>query len=96
MGKYVLRLYIAGMTFRSVNATRNIKKLCEEYLAGNYDLEVVDLYLKPALAKTDQIFAAPTLIRKTPLPLRRITGDLSDRKKVLFALELKGMGEGEV
>lgn len=86
---YVLCLYITGSTSRSETAIINLKKICEEYLEGGYDLEVIDLYQKPSLAKDNQIIAAPTLIKKSPLPLRRIIGDMSDKKKVLLGLDFK-------
>jgi circadian clock protein KaiB len=87
--KYVLRLYVAGMTPRSQTAIKNIKKVCEEHLKGRYDLEVIDVYQKPVLAKGEQIIAAPTLIRKLPLPLRRFIGDLSDSERILLGLDLR-------
>ncbi len=87
--KYVLRLYITGSTIRSVLALTNLKKICEEYLEGRYELEVIDLYQHPGLAKGEQIIAAPTLIKKIPLPFRRIIGDMSDKEKVLMGLDLK-------
>lgn len=86
---YVLCLYITGSTSRSELAIKNLKKICEEYLEGGYDLEVIDLYQKPSLAKDNQIIAAPTLIKKSPLPLRRVIGDMSDKKKVLLGLDFK-------
>lgn len=86
---YNLRLYVAGMTPRSTLAIANIKDICAGELAGRFDLEVIDLYLKPALAAGDQIIAVPTLIRMIPTPLRRIIGDLSDREKVLVGLDLR-------
>ena len=86
---YRLRLYVAGMTPRSSLAIANIKEICEGELAGRFDLEVIDLYLKPALAAGDQIIAVPTLIRKLPTPLRRIIGDLSNRERVLIGLDLR-------
>jgi circadian clock protein KaiB len=86
--KYILRLYITGSTSRSVLAISNLKKICEEYLEGRYELEVIDLYKKPNLAKDEQIIAAPTLIKKLPLPFRRIIGDMSDKEKVLMGLDL--------
>jgi circadian clock protein KaiB len=89
--KYSLRLYIAGMTPKSVRAISNIKKICEEYLQGRYNLEVIDLYQTPQLAKGDQIIAAPTLIKKLPLPLRRIIGDMSSTDRVLVGLDLREM-----
>ncbi|MDD4108045.1 MAG: circadian clock KaiB family protein [Prolixibacteraceae bacterium] len=87
--KYILRLYITGSTIRSVLAISNLKKICEEYLEERYELEVIDLYQHPGLAKDEQIIAAPTLIKKLPLPFRRIIGDMSDKEKVLFGLDLK-------
>jgi len=87
--KYILRLYITGTTRRSVLALTNLKKICEEYLEGQYELEVIDLYRMPGLAKDEQIIAAPTLIKKLPLPFRRIIGDMSDIEKVLMGLDLK-------
>jgi circadian clock protein KaiB len=87
--KYVLRLYITGATSRSRSAIVNINAICNEHLHGKYDLEVIDIHQKPALAKDEQIIAAPTLIKRLPLPLRRIIGDLSDRESVLFGLDLK-------
>jgi circadian clock protein KaiB len=87
--KYILRLYITGTTSRSVLALTNLKKICEEYLEGRYELEVIDLYQIPSLAKDEQIIAAPTLIKKLPLPFRRIIGDMSNAEKVLMGLDLK-------
>ncbi len=87
--KYILRLFITGATSRSVQALSNLKKICEEYLEGKYELEVVDLYQNPSLAKEEQIIAAPTLIKKLPLPFRRIIGDMSNEEKVLKGLDLK-------
>ena len=89
MDKYVLRLYVTGSTSRSFLAISNLKKICEEYLEGRYELEVIDLYQKPGLAKGDQIIAAPTLIKKLPLPFRRIIGDMSNKEKVLVGLDLR-------
>lgn len=87
--KYVLRLYITGVTPRSTRSILNIRRLCEERLAGRYSLEVVDLYQQPDLARDEQIIAAPTLIKKLPLPLRKLVGDLSDHKRVLVSLDMK-------
>lgn len=87
--KYVLRLFITGTTNKSVLALTNLKKICEEYLEGRYDLEVIDLYKNPGLAIDEQIIAAPTLIKRLPLPFRRIIGDMSDIEKVLMGLEIK-------
>jgi circadian clock protein KaiB len=86
---YVLKLYVAGQSPKSVKAIANIKKICEEELHGQYDLEVIDLYQQPQLAQGDQIIALPTLIRKLPPPLRRIIGDLSDTERVLVGLDIK-------
>lgn len=85
---YVLKLYIAGMTPRSMNAIENIREISETYLKGRYHLEIIDLYKNPILAKGEQIIAAPTLIKKLPAPLRRLIGDLSDKEKVLIGLDL--------
>jgi len=87
--RYVLRLYVTGMTPRSTRAVENIRTICEEHLQGRYDLEVVDIYQQPALAKGEQIIATPTLIKKLPLPLRRVIGDLSSRERVLLGLDLR-------
>ena len=87
--KYLLSLYITGSTSRSVLAISNLKKICEEYLEGKYELEVIDLYQHPLLAKEEQIIAAPTLIKKLPLPFRRIIGDMSNEEKVLMGLDLR-------
>lgn len=86
--RYLLRLYITGTTPRSNDAIRNIRKICEEELKGRYDLEVIDVYQQPELAKKEQILAAPTLIRKLPLPLRKLVGDMSNREKVVVGLEI--------
>lgn len=86
--KYVLKLYITGTTPHSIRAIDNIKEICEEHLKGRYTLEVIDLYKDPGLARTEQIIAAPTLIKKLPLPLRRIIGDMSGTEKVLVGLDL--------
>jgi circadian clock protein KaiB len=87
--KYMLVLYVTGSTPQSVRAIDNIKAICEEHLKGKYNLEVIDLYQNPGLAKGDQIIAAPTLIKKLPIPLRRIIGDLSVTERVLIGLDLK-------
>jgi circadian clock protein KaiB len=86
--RYVLRLYITGMTARSAYAVKNLQAICDEYLKGRYDLEVIDIYQQPALTKGEQIVAAPTLIKKLPLPMRRIIGDMSNRERVLLGLDL--------
>jgi circadian clock protein KaiB len=87
--EYILRLYVAGMTPRSVRAIANLKEICEARLEGRYELKVIDLYQHPELAAREQIVALPTLIRKLPEPLRRMVGDLSDLEKVLIGLELE-------
>jgi circadian clock protein KaiB len=87
--RYVLRLYITGTTPQSVRAIANVKKLCEDHLCDRYELEVIDLYQQPQLAQGEQIIAAPTLIKKLPLPLRRIIGDMSRTERVLVGLDLR-------
>jgi len=87
--KYVLRLYVTGITPRSTKAIANVREICEEYLKGRYELEVVDIYQQPKLAQGEQIIAAPTLIKKLPLPLRRLIGDMSDRERFLVGIDLK-------
>jgi circadian clock protein KaiB len=87
--KYVLKLYITGMTPRSQEALRNIKKVLHENLGDNYELEVIDIYQQPSLAKGDQIIAVPTLIKKLPSPLRRLIGDLSQEDRIILGLDLK-------
>jgi circadian clock protein KaiB len=87
--KYVLRLYIAGMTPRSQEAIRTVTNICQEHLAGRYDLQVIDIYQQPVLAKGEQIIAAPTLIKKLPLPLRKFIGSMADKEKILVGLDLR-------
>ncbi len=84
-----LRLYVAGQTPRSIAAFANLKKLCEEHLAGQYHIEVIDLLKNPQLAKGDQILAIPTLVRKLPEPIKKIIGDLSNTERVLVGLNLR-------
>ena len=86
--RYVLRLYVTGMTTRSARAIENLRAICDEHLEGRYDLEVIDIYQQPVLARGEQIIAAPTLIKKLPLPMRRIIGDMSNRERVLLGLDL--------
>lgn len=88
-GKWNLRLYTAGQSPKSLAALANLKRVCDEHLAGRYSIEVVDLLKNPRLAKDDQIVAIPTLVRKLPEPLRRIVGDLSDTERTLVGLQLK-------
>jgi len=87
-GKYVLRLYIAGNNLRSQRAVENVQKICEEYLKGRYTLEVVDIYQDHSRNPVDLVLAAPTLVRKLPLPLRRVIGDMTRKEKVLVGLDL--------
>ena len=84
-----LRLYVAGQTAKSLQAFANLKQICEEHLGGKYKIEVVDLTINPELAKGDQIFALPTLVRKLPEPVRKIIGDLSNTERVLVGLDLR-------
>jgi circadian clock protein KaiB len=86
--KYVLRLYVAGSTPQSSRAITNLKTICETYLKNQYVLTVVDLYVHPESARSDQIMVAPTLVRQAPLPVRRLIGDLSKTERVLAALDL--------
>lgn len=86
---YVLRLFITGMMPLSMRAIENVKKICEEHLRGRYELEVIDLYQQPELAQGEQIIAVPTLIRKLPLPSRRVIGDMSKTERVLAGLDLQ-------
>lgn len=87
--RYLLRLFVAGMTPQSIRAIDSIKRICEDRLTGRYDLEVIDLYQQPTLAKGEQIIAAPTLIKQLPAPLRRIIGDMSSMERVLVGLDLR-------
>ena len=86
--EYVLRLFVAGMTARSTRAVENIRALCERYLPGAYDLEVINLYEHPLLASGEHIVAAPTCVREFPLPPRRVIGDMSNSARVLVGLDL--------
>ncbi|MBE9228307.1 circadian clock KaiB family protein [Phormidium sp. LEGE 05292] len=83
-----LRLYVAGQTPKSLAAFANLKKICEEYIQGQYQIEVIDLVKQPYLAKQDQIVALPTLVKKLPMPIKQIIGDLSNQEKVLVGLEI--------
>jgi len=87
--KYVLRLYVSGSTVKSTLAVKNIKQFCEQHLNGRYDLEIIDIGQQANLARDEQIVAVPTLIKRLPIPLRRLIGDLSNLEKVLFGLDLK-------
>lgn len=86
---YVLRLYVTGITPLSMRAIDNVKKLCEEHLEGRYELDIIDLYQQPQLAEGAMIVAAPTLVKKLPLPLRRMIGDMSDTSRMLVGLDLR-------
>lgn len=88
-----LRLYVAGQTAKSVTALANLKRICDQHLAGQYTIEVVDLLENPKLAAGDQILAIPTLVRKLPPPMKKIIGDLSDEMRVLVGLDLRPRGE---
>ncbi len=86
--KYILRLFVAGMNPKSVQAIENIKRICETYLPGRYQLEVIDVYQQPILAKDGQIVAAPTLVKELPPPLRKLVGSMSDTERVLVGMDL--------
>ena len=86
--RYLLRLFVSGSTPRSARAIQNIRALCEEKLHGRYDLEVIDIYQHPEQIRPDQVVVTPTLVKKLPLPFRRIIGDLSDKERVLVGLDL--------
>ncbi|WP_445258210.1 circadian clock KaiB family protein [Nocardioides aurantiacus] len=91
---YDLRLYVAGQSPRSVRAVENLRRVCDQHLAGRYRVEVIDLLVNPALARGDEIVAVPTLVRKLPDPIRKIIGDLSDTDKVLVGLQLRSPDGG--
>jgi circadian clock protein KaiB len=86
---FLLRLYVAGQTPKCVRAYENLKRICEEYLAGHYHIEMVDLLDNPQLARGDQILAVPTLVRRLPEPIKKIIGDLSNTERVLVGLDLR-------
>ena len=86
--KYILRLYVTGSSHRSLRAVYNLKKICEEYLPDDYDLEVIDIYKDPSAAREEQIIAAPTLVKKLPRPIRKFVGDMSNTQKILVGLDL--------
>jgi circadian clock protein KaiB len=92
--RFVLRLYVTGSTPRSTVAIRNLKAICEEHLRGRYQLEVIDIYQRPTLAKDEQIIATPTLIKVLPAPIRRLIGDLSSEERVLLGLDLRPKERG--
>jgi circadian clock protein KaiB len=87
--RYVLRLYVAGINVRSSAAIRNVTAICEEHLKERYELEIIDIYQQPTLAKGEQIIAAPTLIKKLPKPLRRFIGDMADKERILVGFDLR-------
>lgn len=86
---WILKLYVAGQTSKSIAAFANLKKICEEHLAGRYRIEIVDLLKNPRLAKGDQIIAVPTLVRQLPPPVKKIIGDLANTERVLVGLDVK-------
>jgi circadian clock protein KaiB len=90
--QWILRLYVAGETAKSLTAFANLKKICEEHLANRHHIEVIDLSKQPELAQNDQIVALPTLVRKLPTPVRRVIGDLSNLDRVLVGMDLKNLG----
>lgn len=87
--EYILRLYVTGSSPTSLKAISNLKRLCEQYLPGAYDLQVIDIYKNPDAARDEQIIAAPTLIKRLPAPLRRFVGDLSNTQKLLIGLDIR-------
>ncbi len=89
---YLLRLYVAGQTAKSLAAFANLKKICEEHLYGKYQIEVIDLIKNPGLAQGDQILALPTLVRRLPHPIKKIIGDLSNTERVLVGLDIRPLG----
>ncbi|MCL4310559.1 MAG: circadian clock KaiB family protein [Actinomycetota bacterium] len=87
--KYVLKLYVTGMTPRSARAVMNIRQILDEHLQGRYELEIIDIFQQPQLAQGEQIIAAPTLIKKLPLPIRKFIGDMSETERILVGLDLR-------
>ncbi len=92
--RWELRLYVAGQTSKSLTAFANLKKICEEYMPGRYQIEIIDLIENPRLARGDQILAVPTLVRKLPEPVKKIIGDLSNTERVLVGLDLRRIQPG--
>ena len=86
--RYILKLYVTGITTRSARAIENLQNFCEKHLTGRYELQVIDVYQQPELTRSEQIVAIPTLIKKLPLPLRRLIGDMSDEERVLVGLDI--------
>jgi circadian clock protein KaiB len=91
--RFVLRLYVSGLSARSRQAIENIRRLCEEHLAGRHELQIIDIYQQPELAKDQQLIAAPTLVKKLPLPLRKLVGDMHDSTRVLIMLGITAQAE---
>lgn len=89
MHKYLLKLYVTGQTSRSQRAIVNLRRLCEEELAGEYEMVVIDVLERPQLAEDEKILATPTVVKELPVPIRRIIGDLSDSERVLVGLDLR-------
>ena len=88
-GLYKLRLYVTGSSPRSARAVSNVRAICDEHLSGRYELEVIDLYQRPELAREEQVMAAPTLVRELPEPIRRVVGDMSNEDRVLYSLNIE-------
>ena len=93
--KYVLRLYVTGLTSRSTRAITAVRDVCEQHLAGRYELEIIDVYQQPGRISSDQIVAIPTLVKHQPAPLRYVVGDMTDRQRLLFGLGLPLEGYGD-
>jgi circadian clock protein KaiB len=91
--EYILRLYVAGTSAKSIRAVANINEICESSLKNRYDLEVIDIYQRPVLLKGEQIIAAPTLVKELPLPLRKFIGDMSDTQRILVGLDLRNKNQ---
>jgi len=91
--KYVLRLYVAGISPRSERAIRSVKEVCEQHLQGRYDLEIIDIYQQPESVKGEDLVALPTLIKKLPAPLKRLIGDMSSKEKLIVGLDLRPVDE---
>ena len=92
--RFVLRLYVSGLTARSRRAIENVRQLCEQHLAGRHELQIIDIYQQPELAKDQQLIAAPTLVKKLPLPLRKLVGDMHDSARVLIMLGVIAKDKG--
>jgi circadian clock protein KaiB len=93
---YILHLYVAGMSSKSLQAVENVKRICEEYLPGRYQLDVIDIYQQPLLAKNGQIVAAPTLVKELPLPLRKLIGSMSDTERVLVGMDVQKVSAAKI